>query len=96
MGIVADRTKEHLGVSDTAIIQIRKTLLQALRAIDDGLDPPGLDPSSYQIRSSRFKLDSGESFEDEITRQISDPEHFKATTFHEQRHYVSKSGTVTN
>ena len=96
MGIVADRTKEHLGVSDTAIIQIRKTLLQALRAIDDGLEPPGLDPSSYQIRSSRFKLDSGESFEDEITRQISDPEHFKATTFHEQRHYVSKSGTVTN
>jgi len=95
MGLIADRTKEHLGVSDTAIIQIRKTLMRALRDMEAGKEPPGLDPANYRVRSSRFKLPLGESFEDEIARQIADPAHYAATTFHEARHSVSNKGRVT-
>lgn len=74
MGPIADRTKEHLGVSDTAIIQIRKLLLQSLRDFADGKEPPGLDPANYRVRSTRFALPRGASFEDEIARQLENPD----------------------
>ena len=74
MGPVADRTKEHLGVSDTAIIQIRKILLQSLRDMAAGKEPPGLDPESYRVRSTRFTLPHGKTFESEIERQLTGPD----------------------
>jgi phthalate 4,5-dioxygenase oxygenase subunit len=47
MGTVVDRTKEHLGVSDSYIIQVRRFLLKALKDLQAGREPPGLvyDPS---------------------------------------------------
>ncbi|MDA1325242.1 MAG: hypothetical protein O3C34_10875 [Proteobacteria bacterium] len=74
MGPIADRTKEHLGVSDTAIIQIRKLLLQTLRDVALGKEPPGLKPESYRVRSTRFALPRGESFDAEIERQLANPD----------------------
>ena len=74
MGPIADRTKEHLGVSDTAIIQIRKILLQSLKDFATGKEPPGLDPRSYRVRSTRFTLPHGEKFESEIARQLANPD----------------------
>ena len=74
MGPIADRTKEHLGVSDTAIIQIRKILLQSLKDMVAGKEPPGLNPESYRVRSTRFALPRGEKFEDEIGRQLANPD----------------------
>ena len=70
MGPIADRTVEHLGVSDTAIIQIRKLLLQSLKDFRDGKTPPGLDPKSYRARSTRFTLSDDVSFEETITEQL--------------------------
>jgi nitrite reductase/ring-hydroxylating ferredoxin subunit len=70
MGPIADRTIEHLGVSDTAIIQIRKLLLQSLKDFRAGKTPPGLDPASYRARSTRFTLRDGESFEETIKEQL--------------------------
>ncbi|MGH7825429.1 MAG: Rieske 2Fe-2S domain-containing protein [Candidatus Binatia bacterium] len=40
MGRIYDRSKEHLGVSDTAVIAIRKFLLQSLRTLDSGREVP--------------------------------------------------------
>jgi nitrite reductase/ring-hydroxylating ferredoxin subunit len=74
MGPIADRTKEHLGICDSAIIQIRKLLLQTLRDVASGKEPPGLDPESYRVRSTRFALPRGESFEAEIERQLANPD----------------------
>ena len=54
MGPIADRTKEHLGAGDTAVIAIRRFLLQTLKDHTAGATPPGLDPASYQLRSSRY------------------------------------------
>jgi len=45
MGPIYDRTKEHLGASDTAIIRMRHCMLDAVRAFMDGQEPPGLDRS---------------------------------------------------
>ena len=62
MGPIADRTIEHLGVSDTAIIRIRQVLLQTLRDHAAGRELPGMDPASYQVRSSRFTVPKALSF----------------------------------
>jgi nitrite reductase/ring-hydroxylating ferredoxin subunit len=40
MGPVYDRSKEHLGVSDITVIAARKFLLNAVRAVGRGEDPP--------------------------------------------------------
>ena len=39
MGPIYDRTKEHLGSADTAIIQMRRLLLDAVRDVGEGKDP---------------------------------------------------------
>jgi nitrite reductase/ring-hydroxylating ferredoxin subunit len=70
MGSIADRSKEHLGVSDTAIIAIRRLLLQTLEDHAAGATPPGLDPASHQVRSSRYKAPKGLSFAETMKDQI--------------------------
>jgi phthalate 4,5-dioxygenase oxygenase subunit len=48
MGPVVDRSKEHLGTSDRAIIAMRQLLLEALDAVERGEEPRGLDPQTYR------------------------------------------------
>jgi hypothetical protein len=40
MGAIYERRREHLGVSDTAVIALRKFLLNAVRDFQDGKEPP--------------------------------------------------------
>jgi phthalate 4,5-dioxygenase len=40
MGPIFDRSREHLGVSDKAVIAVRKSLLSSVRALRDGKEPP--------------------------------------------------------
>ena len=40
MGAIFDRTKEHLGVSDKAVIAVRKFLLNAIKELQQGKEPP--------------------------------------------------------
>jgi phthalate 4,5-dioxygenase len=63
MGPIADRTIEHLGVSDTIIIKLRRLLLQTLDEVGRGKEPPGLEPRSWRVRSARYKLPSGRPYE---------------------------------
>ena len=53
MGAVTDRSREHLGSSDTMVIRTRQRLLNAARALrDQGVAPPGVDePHLYRQRS---------------------------------------------
>jgi phthalate 4,5-dioxygenase len=48
MGAICDRTKEHVGTTDRAIIFLRKVLLDALTAMENGDPLPGADPSTYR------------------------------------------------
>ena len=42
MGPIFDRSMEHLGASDKAVIAVRKFLLSSVKALRDGKDPPHL------------------------------------------------------
>jgi phthalate 4,5-dioxygenase oxygenase subunit len=56
-GPIVDRSLERLGTSDTAIIQVRKRLLNAAKALrDHGTPPPGQDPASYAVRPASVIL----------------------------------------
>ena len=51
-GIIEDRTKERLGTSDTMIIKTRQRLINAARALQEGVPAPAVDtPEVYQVRS---------------------------------------------
>jgi phthalate 4,5-dioxygenase len=51
MGPIVDRSKEHLGPADRAIIAMRRLLLDAVRTVETGGNPPGTDTSYYQARA---------------------------------------------
>src|SRR5436190_57997 len=70
MGPVADRTIEHLGVSDTAIVKIRRLLLATLKDHAAGKPLPGIDPKSWRVRSARYKAPSGAAFADTMERHV--------------------------
>ena len=56
MGPIVDRTREHLGPADAAIIATRKLLAEAVRIVEDGGDPPGVAPTYYEIRAAEAAL----------------------------------------
>ena len=51
MGPIVDRSREHLGSTDKAIIQFRRCLLDAARDLQNGIDPP--DQISKPTRTLR-------------------------------------------
>mgnify|MGYP001391489039 CR=1 FL=1 len=51
MGPIVDRSKEHLGQTDRAVIMMRRLLLRAIETIRDGGTPPGLGDSYYGLRA---------------------------------------------
>jgi phthalate 4,5-dioxygenase oxygenase subunit len=59
-GLIVDRTQERLGTSDSAIIQVRKRLLTAAKALrEDGTPAPGRNPASFRVRSASVILPPG-------------------------------------
>lgn len=45
MGPIVDRSREHLGTSDVGVIALRRMILKALKQLEAGETPRGLDPS---------------------------------------------------
>jgi hypothetical protein len=64
MGRIYNRTKEHLGTSDTGIIATRRRLTEAAKKFaEDGLTPPEvLSPEVYQVRADALFLEPSESW----------------------------------
>src|SRR5262249_36561747 len=56
MGPIVDRSREHLGPADKAIIATRRLLLDAVRTVQDGGDPPGVGTSYYGLRATERTL----------------------------------------
>ncbi len=58
MGKINDRTKEHLGTTDLAIIAARRRLVKAARALQEsGATPPGVhNPEWYDVRAAAVEL----------------------------------------
>lgn len=59
-GPIVDRTREHIGASETGIIRVRTRLISAARALrDHRTAPPGLEPSLFLVRSASVVLPAG-------------------------------------
>jgi hypothetical protein len=57
MGPIFDRTNEHLGSSDTAVIAMRRQLLDLARQLEAGTEPPMAKQSElYRVRSTSFVI----------------------------------------
>jgi phthalate 4,5-dioxygenase oxygenase subunit len=64
MGPICDRTEEHLGTSDMAIIAVRKRLLSAAKALRDAGTVPAeiANPNWYQVRSDAVIVPGNEAW----------------------------------
>ena len=51
MGRIVDRSREHLGPADKAIIQARKLLREAVKAVEAGQSPAGTGTSYYTVKA---------------------------------------------
>ena len=66
MGPIVDRTREYLGPADKAIIMTRKLLLDAVHAVQDDRDPPGVAPSYYELRAAECVSAKGRDWRKEL------------------------------
>jgi phenylpropionate dioxygenase-like ring-hydroxylating dioxygenase large terminal subunit len=56
MGPIVDRSKEHLGPADKAIIQARRLLLEAVKTVQEGGTPRGVNATYYTLRAAEGVL----------------------------------------
>ena len=65
MGPIVDRSREHLGSSDKAIIAARRLLLDTLKSIEEGLPPAGSDPTECRsVRPAEAIIKGSERWQD--------------------------------
>jgi phthalate 4,5-dioxygenase len=58
MGAIANRSIEHLGSSDSAVIRVRRLWLQAVRDHQNGQAPLGVNrPDTYHVRATGFVIE---------------------------------------
>ena len=70
MGPIADRTTEHLGTVDKAVIAARGLLLQAIKTSEAGEDTPGVAPTYYKLRAIEKIVPSGANWRDELLPEM--------------------------
>ena len=74
MGAIVDRSKEHLGPADKAIIQARRMLLQAVKTVQEGGTPRGIKPTYYALRASEGVLARDAAWRDILTPEMAGTE----------------------
>jgi phthalate 4,5-dioxygenase len=70
MGRVVDRSKEHLGPADKAIIQARKLLRQVVKTVEAGGAPDGTGTSYYTLRAHEAVLPRSADWRAEMTPEM--------------------------
>jgi len=66
MGAIVDRSKEHLGPADKAIIATRKLLLEATDVVEQGGDPAGTRASYYEVLAAENTLPKDEDWRQDL------------------------------
>ena len=66
MGRIVDRSKEHLGPADRAIIATRKILLEAVAVVEAGGDPSGTGTSYYEVRAAEATYPKDDDWRQEL------------------------------
>jgi phenylpropionate dioxygenase-like ring-hydroxylating dioxygenase large terminal subunit len=59
MGSIVDRSREHLGPADRAIIQARRLLLEAVSVVSEGGTPRGIEPTYALLAAAEAVLPRG-------------------------------------
>ena len=63
MGAICDRTKEHLGASDVAIVRLRRRLINAAKALAENKIPHGVqNPEFYRKHGDQLLLGENDSW----------------------------------
>ena len=71
MGPILDRSEEHLGSTDRAIVMMRRLLLEAIRTVEAGGRPRGADSSSYRaVRAVDHYADNEAQIPQLIEREL--------------------------
>jgi phthalate 4,5-dioxygenase len=72
MGPIFDRTKEHLGAPDIAIVRFRRIMLDSARRVMEGGDPIGLDrPVDHRkIRSWHGNIEANTPWQDMVPDHV--------------------------
>jgi nitrite reductase/ring-hydroxylating ferredoxin subunit len=66
MGAIVDRTEEHLGTTDAAIIRMRRRLIQGARDLQEGIEPYAAShPEVFKVRSGGALLPRNIHFTDD-------------------------------
>ena len=74
MGPIFDRTKEHLGTADAAIIALRRQLLRLVRQLRQGIEPDApYTPEGYRVRSVSVVLPRDVSWIEGAKEQLEAP-----------------------
>jgi phthalate 4,5-dioxygenase len=72
IGAIYDRTKEHLGTSDAAVIAVRRRLLRAARELAQGVEPYGATHGTlWRLIPVDLELPRNMPFEDGARERIS-------------------------
>ena len=72
MGRVVDRSREHLGPADKAIIQMRRLLMRSVKTVQEGGTPPGVKPTYYTVKASEGVLARDADWRAELTPEMKD------------------------
>src|SRR5262249_9082470 len=73
-GWIADRTREHLGPTDLAIVKFRRLMLEGARGVQKGVEPAAaINGAAYRVRSGSALADHGVPFADVMVARFGDP-----------------------
>ena len=70
-GPIFDRSLERLGTSDSAIIRVRKCLIDSARMLRaEQVDPPGLDPKLHHVRATSVRLPKDTAWVEAVQERV--------------------------
>jgi nitrite reductase/ring-hydroxylating ferredoxin subunit len=70
MGAIVDRTEEHLGTSDHAVVAVRLKLLREIRNVQAGGNPPALVLTRAKIRAIEKLLPNGVDWREALKPEL--------------------------
>jgi hypothetical protein len=70
MGPIYDRSKEHLGSSDLAVITMRRLLLQAAHDVQNGREPLGVRGGSHAVRPAEMVVAEDLHWHDQMKAEL--------------------------
>jgi hypothetical protein len=70
MGPIYDRTKEHLGTSDLAIITARRLMLKSIQEVQEGRDPIGPFADASRVRPAEMVIPDTITWQDAMKGEL--------------------------